>query len=78
MGDQAKGRRYYVGADVQVQRCDQETQLPDQPKPSEGLVHQGYASLDTTPPHPAKDRQLAGCFGTGYEDRGNGEISLGI
>ena len=67
-----------MGADASVQGCDQETHLPDRTKPSEGLVHQGSASLDTNPPHPTKDRQLAGCFGIGYEDRNNGGLPSGI
>ena len=67
-----------MGADAQVQRCDRKTQLPDRPESSEGLVHQGSASLDVNPPHSTKYRQLAGCIGTGYEDRGDGELPSGI
>ena len=67
-----------MGADASVQGRDRETQLPDRPKPSEGLVHQGSASLDTNPPHPVEDRQFAGRFEVDHEDRENGGLPSGI
>ena len=63
-----------MGANAVIQGRDRETQLPDRSKPSEGLVHQGSASLDANPPHPVEDRQLAGHSRVGHEDRGHGGL----